>query len=353
MFSILDILKKHRDEKSKLPPVETAGPGCTPLPAESRDGIVSIFSAVNKEMTGEGMRKMGLLYDDALAVVKKIYVPEPDGVMLRIELGRILPEIVSLLSKGNHESLAYVLSDYPEVKDYLFRHVLNVCLLSVELGLQLKYDPSILTDLAESALLHDIGESGMLDVLMKPQKLEAEEMEKVRLHSKKGSEILSKAQKDWPHCVMEAVIQEHERYDGSGYLKGLKADEISEFAQVIGLADVYEALVHSRPYRPRCSPWEAMNILITNKGAFNQKMIKALIEGVGIFPAGSTVRLNTKETAVVLRLNPLSPLRPVVNVITDAQGNELKAPKEINLYKDYLIYIDESMEAARQKELHV
>ena len=93
----------------------------------------------------------------------------------------------------------------------------------------------------------------MLDVLMRPQKLEPAEMEKVRQHPRKGSEVLSKAQKDWPHCVMEAVLQEHERYDGSGYLKGAKAGEIAEFAQLIGLADVYEALEHSRPYRSRWS----------------------------------------------------------------------------------------------------
>ena len=348
MFSILDILKKHREEKNK---VASAADQAGAPPGDAREGRLSIFSAVNKEMTEEGMRQMAALYDDALKAVKKIYVPEPDGALLKSEMDRLLPEIVTLVSKGNKESLAFILSDYPDVREYLYRHALNVCLLSVELGLQLKYDPSILIDLAESALLHDIGLVGMLDVVMSPRKLDPAEMEKMRQHPKKGSEILSKAQKDWPHCIMESVLQEHERYDGSGYLKGLKAEEIAEFAQLIGLADVYEALVHSRPYRSRFTPWEALNELIKNKGAFSQRMIKALIECVGIFPAGSTVRLNTKETAVVLRLNPLSPLRPVVSVITDSQGAELKIPKEINLTKNYLIFIDESMDS-RQKEAH-
>jgi len=359
MFSILDILKKQREEKRKSEPAPAGAPAPAPqgqavpvsgvpAPQESAPASLSLFSAVTKEAEEESARQMSRLYDSAVAVAKKVYVADsPTAGILTNELAPVITGLVGALSKGNKEALKFFFSDYPDPINYLYYHAVNVCILAVELGLQLQYAPAALEDLATAAFLHDIGMTSVHELIAKSGKLAGEEMDKMRQHTRKGVEILDRVARDFPHSVTEAVLSEHERFDGSGYPKGLKAEEIPELAQIVGLADVYEAIVHFRPYRQRQSPSDTINAILSNKGAFSARVTKALLERIGVYPAGTRVRLNTKELAVVVSVNSGSPLRPVVAVIADAQGNPLTALKEINLFKNYLVYIEECLDIPR------
>lgn len=359
MFSILDILKKQREEKRKsepvpagaspsAPPVQAEPLSVVPVPPESAPENLSIFSAVTKEVDDEEARQMSRFYDSAIAVAKKVYVADgPTAAVLANELAPVITGLVGTISKGNKEALRFFFADYPDPVNYLYYHAVNVCILSIELGLQLQYASAALEDLATAAFLHDIGMTSVHELIAKSGKLAGEEMDRMRQHTRKGAEILDRVARDFPHSVTEAVLNEHERFDGSGYPKGLKAEEIPELAQLVGLADVYEAIVHFRPYRQRQSPSDTINAILSNKGAFSARVTKALLERIGVYPAGTRVRLNTKELAVVMCVNPGSPLRPVVAVIADAQGNPLTALKEINLLKNYLVYIEECLDIPR------
>jgi HD-GYP domain-containing protein (c-di-GMP phosphodiesterase class II) len=352
MFSILDILKKHREEKRKqgagepVPPRPEAEGGCLPssifFNEETREPV-SVFSALNKEIVEGHMRELAGMYDEAVALCRKMYVAQPDPALIAGALDPLLSRLVTAISEGNREAVKFFLADYADIKEYLYYHVVNVCLLSIELGLEFKYGKSILLDLARSAFLHDIGMAPMLPLIMRPCALSAEELAKVRQHPKTGAEILAKFGRELPANTADTAMQEHERFDGSGYPKGLSSADIFDFARIVGVADVYEALTHSRPYRPPQTPSRTVTMILELKRGFDPKMVKALIERVGIFPEGTRVRLNTRETAVVIKASPSSPLRPVVMVVADAQGNELKLPKEINLCKNYLVHIEENL----------
>jgi HD-GYP domain-containing protein (c-di-GMP phosphodiesterase class II) len=144
---------------------------------------------------------------------------------------------------------------------------------------------------------------------------------------------------DW---IAELVLQEHERLGGLGYPRGLKGDEIHEYAQVIGLADTFEALLHARPYRKRFLPHEAVRELVTKeKTAFPTKMLKCLIQQFSVFPLGTRIRLNTGETAEVVELNPQYPLRPVVKVHKDPHGLSPKETRTLDLSKSSLVHVTE------------
>lgn len=350
MFSILDILRKHREEKNRgAAPVESgmsvtkAGSAAVPAPSVKSPDAVSVYSALDKGIAEENMRQMAQVYDEAVAAARKVYAPGgPDTVLLSGGLDPVISGITAALSRNHGESFQFFFAEYPDARDYLCYHAVNVCLFAVEFGLELRYDPAVIADLAKAAFLHDVGMAPMAAVFMKPSQLTAGEIGEIRSHPQKGLEAVTAAGVS-SQGVQETVMQEHERYDGSGYPKGLKADGISEFAQVVGLVDVYEALIHARPYRPRYSPAAAVNVILNAKHLFSPRMIKLLIKRVGIFPAGTRVRLNTKETGVVIKANPFSPLRPVVNVIADANGNVLKVPREIDLCKNYLIHIEENL----------
>ena len=175
---------------------------------------------------------------------------------------------------------------------------------------------------------------------MKAGPLNAEETEMLRRHPETGAKIIDGL--GFSRTVSDAVLFEHERCDASGYPRGLKANGIPDAARIVGLADAYEAMVHTRPFRPARVPSAAINAVLNGKNGFDPRAIKMLIERVGIFPEGTRIRLNTRETGIVIKVNPLSPLRPVVSVLTDPQGNDLAEPKEINLCKNYLIHIEEN-----------
>ena len=176
-------------------------------------------------------------------------------------------------------------------------------------------------------------------VLFKHGRLSASEFDHIRQHPVDGYELVKHLKNDYPY-VVDTVYQEQEREDGSGYPQGLKSAEISEFAKVIGIADIFEALVHGRTYRDGFITYHAIQKIIVNKSKqFNLKIIRGLVNTVSMFPIGSLVQLSSNELARVISVNKLRPVRPIVDVIKDSEGRPLKAPLRINLEEEPLLYI--------------
>lgn len=241
-----------------------------------------------------------------------------------------------------------------ETKEYLFlkairrkrfatwiiSHSVNVGIFAVKIGLGLKYDKEKLQQLTLAALLHDVGMAKVSTrILFKHGRLSPSEFDQIRQHPVDGYELVKHLEKDYPY-VVDTVYQEQEREDGSGYPQGLKSAEISEFAKVIGIADVFEALVHGRTYRDGFITYHAIQKIIENKSKqFNPKIIRGLVNTVSMFPIGSLVQLSSNEIARVISVNKLRPVRPIVEVIKDSEGRPLKAPLRINLEEEPLLYI--------------
>jgi len=180
------------------------------------------------------------------------------------------------------------------------------------------------------------------------RKLTISEKQKIQQHPLIASEILKSIQSSLDPSILEIIEQEHERINGSGYPRRLKGEEISEYAQIIGLVDVYEALTHQRPYRGGgFSPSAAMKVIVENKHIFNPKIIKKIIkvflEKIGMYPKGTFVELNTKEAAQVIKQNPKMPYCPVVRVVYDQDGKKIEKSREIDLSKGAKVYIVKSL----------
>jgi HD-GYP domain-containing protein (c-di-GMP phosphodiesterase class II) len=111
-----------------------------------------------------------------------------------------------------------------------------------------------------ASLLHDIGKIGIPEnVLNKPAKLTADEYELIKKHPMKGKTILEPIRHLSPSLT--AVAHHHERYNGTGYPKGLKGEQIPLAARIIAVADTFDAITSSRSYRKPISPREAMLVL--------------------------------------------------------------------------------------------
>lgn len=145
-------------------------------------------------------------------------------------------------------------------------------------------DKDTVATIVDISALHDIGKIAIPDsVLLKPGKLTKEEFEYMKTHTIRGCEILDKMGKDWEpkfkKISMEIVRYHHERYDGKGYPDGLKGEDIPVSAQIVSLADVYDALVSERCYKNAYSKDQAFNMIVGGEcGVFSPKLIEVFRE---------------------------------------------------------------------------
>ncbi|MGN0164848.1 MAG: HD domain-containing phosphohydrolase [Lachnospiraceae bacterium] len=136
--------------------------------------------------------------------------------------------------------------------------------------------------IAAASALHDIGKIAIPDsILLKPDRLTPEEFECMKLHTTKGAEILSNIKNVWDaeygKVSYEICRYHHERYDGSGYPDGLKGEEIPISAQLVSIADVYDALISVRVYKKAFSKENAFRMIMNGEcGAFSPKLLKCL-----------------------------------------------------------------------------
>ncbi|GAB7027515.1 HD domain-containing phosphohydrolase [Geotalea toluenoxydans] len=165
--------------------------------------------------------------------------------------------------------------------DYTLRHSTRVAALSVMLGQQLGLHTEELRDLEVAALVHDLGKIRIPDkVLKKAAPLNEEELEMVRLHTRHGAEILSHSRA--LQRFVPAVLYHHEWYDGQGYPEGLKGAEIPLFAKIIAIADAYDAMTTSRPYRSGLPAAIAINEITRYSGSqFEPELVDLFVKSLG------------------------------------------------------------------------
>lgn len=224
-------------------------------------------------------------------------------------------------------------------------HGINVAVFAIKIGNGLGYKKEQLIELGLAALIHDIGMCKIPDeVVHKEGVLTNEEYALIKQHPQFGFNIVFNALGEKYKWLAEVVSQEQEREGGQGYPRKLMGNEIHDYAKIIGIVDVYEALSHSRPHRKRFLPYEATKIIVnTSKDMFPPKLIKVLITKLSCFPIGSYVVLNSKALGKVVETNEASPLRPTIEMLFDSLGKKLLTKKIIRLMDTPLLYIVDSI----------
>jgi HD-GYP domain-containing protein (c-di-GMP phosphodiesterase class II) len=168
-------------------------------------------------------------------------------------------------------------------------------------------------------------------------------MEQLRQRPLFSRQILSQLEKQYVY-LSEIAIQVYERIDGSGYPSGLKGGDIHEYARIIGLVDVYEALIHSRPHRDRFLHFQAVKeILRSGKDSFDRRLLKTLIGVVSLFPVSSCVRLNSGAIGRVLETDSRYPLRPRVKILYDSQQRPVSMERIVNLLENALLSVADAV----------
>jgi len=220
------------------------------------------------------------------------------------------------------------------------QHSVNVAIVAIKVAGGLNFDRQKVIEIGLCGMVHEVGMVRVPDaVLTKRGELTPSEQDLIRRHPEYGNEILQGVKEQFPF-LPEVIYQEHERWDGRGYPRGLKENEIHEYAQVLGLADSFIALTHTRHYRDNFIAYKAMQAIIERRNIdFSQRMIKSLIDVISIFPVDSLVKLNNGSIAKVIRTNKKYPVRPIIQLISDSRGAKVSDVQEIDLSDEPMIYI--------------
>jgi HD-GYP domain-containing protein (c-di-GMP phosphodiesterase class II) len=229
---------------------------------------------------------------------------------------------------------------YQNPSDLLVYHSINVFICSVKIGMALGYSRRQLLELSIAALLHDIGMTKVPEqIIKKTNQLSNKELDTIKKHPIYGHEIITKLGKKYM-WLAKVVLQEHEREQGQGYPEGIKGNEIHEYAKIIGVADVYEALTHPRPHRREALPYEAIEEL---KALFSLKILKAFLTQLTMYPLGCYVKLNSNVIGRVTAVNTDSPLQPIIEPVCDSQGRSSEPGQVINLSQEPFLHIVECL----------
>lgn len=351
MPRMFDILKHHAlNEESGMLAKEGQGrgPGSKnkmPHGKENKDpsGPES-FSLVSRKLISavkncgvDNAEKSKEVYDAAVMVVNDLLkkVRAGEGISSSLDaIHSVSDDIFNQLLLG--DSLLSNTCVMRNGEYYLPYHIVNSLVLSSAIGINMGFNKSRLSHLGLAAIFSDLELDSLREVIDQARRLTADEYRAISSHVQKALR-LTEGLACVSDAVKESIEMHHERINGKGYPRGLAWEEINPYAKIIGLADTYEALVNHRPYRRAMNAHDAVKHILTSlKDYFDPDVLRVFLNKMSIYPIGSIVKLDTHELAKVIGVKPGSPLRPVVMVIQDPDGEPARERNIIDLSKENL-----------------
>lgn len=299
-------------ETEKSPsPVSTQEPAQTVAPKTYAE---SSKTHSQKVAASDEFRDFQLKYFAAIDEMKLIFNSISDTTA-DVDTDRLLLAVSELFTcRSTIVELFDMLFNMRTLTDPLYSHSLNVGLVSRMIGRWLRLDRHDLNTLTLAGLFHDIGKIRIPnEILNKPEKLTDEEFNLIKAHPKLGYEILKNLSLD-PH-IKKAALMHHERCDGSGYPSGLEEDFIDEYAMIVGIADVYDAMTAARSYRAPLCPFQVIsNFEDEGYQKYNTKYILTFLRQIASTYQSNRVILNDGRGCNIILLNQNALSRPMVQL---------------------------------------
>lgn len=217
----------------------------------------------------------------------------------------------------SNQSIAVDVNALKVSDEYTFKHSVDVATMSMLIAKQHGLSKREIRDVGIAGLLHDIGKQKIpKEILNKPGKLTDSEFDVMRKHSLYGYQML-REKRDVSEQILLGVLQHHEKLNGRGYPLGIPKDKVFQYARIISVADIYDALVTTRPYKKAFSPREALEMIMAMTDELDIEVMRSFIETVILYPVNSIVMLSNGEKGRVVANSPQWVLRPkVVGLVT-------------------------------------
>ncbi len=291
---------------------------------------------VNKQMvvnvlTGEGNIPIDVKHEKALNNTKDMFKRLQTSDTLDLEAIReniedMLPDMI------RNDDVLMRLGQLKQMDNDTFEHSLRVSILATMMGKWMSFSDEKLLELNEAALLANIGNMKVPSfILQKEGKLTEDEFEIVKKHCQFGYAILLKTQ-GMTDSIKYSALQHHERMDGSGYPLRLKSGQIHEFAKIIMVCDIFNAMVSERPYRSKISPFEAAEYILWQSGiTLDTKVCYIFLSNISKYFVGKKVQLSNGKFGTIVYVDPNHPTRPTIQV--DNKFIDLVQDRSISIEK--------------------
>ena len=319
------------------PPVNYARP--VPVTEEPQEGEKVI---TYKEETQSNSRRMmvsnefkGFQVDYLLYIeqVKDVFSHVLNTPGYTINTNDLIERMAPLYTSRNTiVELFDMIHQMHSLNDTIYAHCVNVALISRMIGRWLHLEPNDLNVLTCSGLLHDIGKLAIPDeVLNKPGKLTDEEFALIKSHPKTGYDMLRN--QDIDTRIKQAAFMHHERYDGTGYPNRLSSEFLSDFAMIVAIADVYDAMTAARSYREPLCPFQVIE-KFEQEGfqKYHTKYIYVFLHNIASTYQSNRVMLNDGRGCKIVMLNQNTLSKPIVQ-FDDGSCIDLSGQRELFITK--------------------
>ena len=325
--------------------IETAGrlindgSATTPNEPVSSHKIIQDYNELLKKR-----KQLISIHQKARKAVEEVYArirkEEPFDI---VQIENEVIEIIRILNENSNVFL--FLYGLDEGKDYLVTHSVNVTFYSIIIGLALKYPMNTLKELGIGTMLIDAGMLKMpVYIIHKQSNLTEQEFKQIKTHPLHGYRVLRQLGQV-KEGIANVCLQHHEQFDGKGYPRGLKGSEISEFARIASIADSYEAQISKRSYRQKVFFYHAMrNLLSSGVNKFDPVILRVFLSRMSVYPIGSIVQVNDGSIGIIIGSIPEKPLRPIIKLIFDSDGNRVEDTIIVNLLEKTSLYISKALD---------
>lgn len=315
--------------KGKDLPLEAVAPAPPAAAPEvvAQEAPKHVAASMDQEM-GRAAR----IVDKSRQAVVLMFNEARMGGAIDVDNAQVLVEEISASVMRNPDALIS-LARLKSADDYTYMHSVAVCALMIALATRLGLDEAGIREAGMAGLLHDLGKVATdPDILNKPGKLTDAEFALVRQHPVLGYDILLTAKGASP-IALDVCRHHHEKMDGSGYPDRLAGDQISLYARMGAVCDVYDAITSNRPYKRGWCPAESLRKMADwCDGHFDPAVFQAFVKSIGIYPVGTLVRLESGKLGVVLEQQVgKSLLKPKVRVFFSTKSTAYIALELIDL----------------------
>jgi len=275
---------------------------------------IKVFDNSGDMIVVSGTELFKAQYNENLDTVKSILHDISAGK--EIDATRVNQATDSIITRINeNRDIVNCINEIREADEYLYTHSINVSLLTMLIGKWMKYDYYSIKSLVSAGILHDIGKSKISPgILNKPGSLTPDEFTEMKKHTVYGFKI-AEAMPGLNDDIRKGILMHHEREDGSGYPFGLKNEQIHNFAKIIAVADIYDAMTSNRAYRSMVCPFEVIEHMEReNFGTLDHKIVSVFLKNIASYYIGDFIKLSTGGIGEIVYINPNNISKPIVRV---------------------------------------